>query len=77
MAYSCRAISKAELYDTQGSLSDFNKAILLEKDKPENYYFRGLLYINLKNKKLACADFSKAGELGFMKAYEEIKKHCN
>jgi len=34
-------------------------------------------YINLKNKKLACADFSKAGELGFMKAYEEIKKHCN
>jgi hypothetical protein len=31
----------------------------------------------LKQKKSACLDLSKAGELGLEEAYEEIKKYCN
>ena len=31
---------------------------------------------NLGDKEGACLDWSKAGELGVMKAYEMIKKYC-
>ena len=38
---------------------------------------RGYAKLNLNQKDSACLDFSKAGELGYEKAYEEIKKFCN
>lgn len=42
-----------------------------------SYYFRGLAQIELGNKENGCSDLSKAGEMGEVKAYTEIKNKCN
>jgi tetratricopeptide (TPR) repeat protein len=41
------------------------------------YFTRAMCYINLNYIDEGCLDLSKAGELGFYFAYDEIKKHCN
>jgi hypothetical protein len=41
------------------------------------YFNRGTSNYYLGNKKQACIDWSKAGELGFTDAYDLIKKFCN
>jgi tetratricopeptide (TPR) repeat protein len=42
------------------------------------YYIRAMASIKLgKNKEQSCLDLSKAGELGYVKAYDEIKEYCN
>ncbi len=37
----------------------------------------GVAKLGLGQKDSGCLDLSKAGELGFDKAYESIKKYCN
>lgn len=37
---------------------------------------RGECKIKLGDIEGACLDFSKAGELGYEKAYDEIEKYC-
>ena len=41
------------------------------------YYIRGFIKLELNNLNGACTDFSKAGELGIMDAYDAIKENCN
>ena len=41
------------------------------------YYNRGLAKIQLGQKDSGCLDLSKAGELGYVEAYEAIKQYCN
>jgi tetratricopeptide (TPR) repeat protein len=53
-----------------------NRAVLLDKENGKYYYVRGLIRIEQKKVKESCLDFSKAGELGYEKAYESIKEHC-
>jgi hypothetical protein len=40
-------------------------------------YVRGLSKIILGQKDSGCLDLSKAGELGYDRAYEAIEKYCN
>jgi len=79
--------SKFYIWDTRGeiyynmeqyenSIKDMTKAIELEKN-PNSFIIRGLSNLKLDNKSKACSDFSKAGELGESKAYENISKYCN
>ena len=75
-AYFNRALSKWNIDDLQGALIDYNKVIKIEPDNSIAYYNRGLLKLYMKNKEDACKDFSKAGELGYLKAYDEIKESC-
>lgn len=42
-----------------------------------NYYNRGLAKYNLKDKAGACKDLSKAGQMGYNKAYEVMQDICN
>ncbi len=41
------------------------------------YYGRGVAKLGLGWKESGCLDLSKAGELGYSKAYEAIRKYCN
>jgi tetratricopeptide (TPR) repeat protein len=58
------------------ALEDFNKYLSNNPNEGKAYYFRGSTKYELKNRKGACLDWSKAGELGIKDAYEKIKKHC-
>jgi tetratricopeptide (TPR) repeat protein len=77
---------KSFIWDTRGELyyktgkfqeciSDMTKALSIEESE-NSFFYRGLARIMLKDKK-GCEDLSKAGELGKMEAYDEIKKYCN
>ena len=79
--------TEAYIWDTRGelyyhigeyekSIKDMNEAIKI-KENANSYYYRGLANLKLDNKSKACSDFSKAGELGESKAYNEISENCN
>lgn len=55
-----RAISKEELGDLFGALSDFDKAILINPEKENYYLFRGTLKYRMKDFKGALSDFDNA-----------------
>jgi serine/threonine-protein kinase len=75
-AYNTRGYSKNNLKDYSGAIQDFSKAIELSPNDADSYYMRGWSKTQLK-KRSGCTDFSKAGELGYEKAYEAIKEFCN
>ncbi len=79
-SYFNRGLEKAKIEDSQRAIADFTKAIELNPDDAEAYffyYYRGLTKLGLDLKESGCLDLSKAGELGYDKAYETIKKLCN
>jgi hypothetical protein len=59
------------------ALEDFNFAVDFEPEMATNYAMRALIKYSLNDKNGACLDWSKAGELGYEKAYDEIKEKCN
>ena len=75
--YSERATCFFYLKNYDLALADFKKAIELEPQNYIYYFNRGLLELQIGQKESGCADLSKAGELGYFKAYEMIKKYCN
>lgn len=60
------------------SLADFEKSIELNEKYALAYYGRGLAKIAKQedDKEGGCADLSKAGELGEIKAYQALKNLC-
>ncbi len=70
------ADTRIKLKDYQNAFNDYTKILLIDSANSTAYYQRGLVNIELKRDKAACDDFSKAGELGYFDAYEQIKKHC-
>ena len=80
--YLNRAECKYYLEDYRGAVEDYDK-VLSANPKPtdadyfsEAYYFRGLAKIKLGQTNEGCLNLSKAGEMGYTKAYEDIKKLC-
>lgn len=74
------------IWDTKGELEYYlenytesvkamTKSINLSK-RGNSFFYRGLSNIKLGEKSNGCSDLSKAGELGEVKAYEEINKYC-
>ena len=59
-AYWDRAISKEELKDTLGALSDYNKAILRSPEQGNFYCYRGILKYRMADYKNALNDFDNA-----------------
>lgn len=77
-AYSLRGWAKNRLKDYENSLMDLNKAIKLNPNEAEAYYYRGYTKFHLeKSIEGACLDWSKAGELGYLSAYESIQRYCH
>jgi tetratricopeptide (TPR) repeat protein len=75
-AYSDRAKTKVELHDYEGAIEDYN--VLISRNfrtfDSDYYYARGQAKEGLKDIRGALADYSKAGELGKKKAYEDIQR---
>ena len=74
--YFQRGNAKNNLGDYSGALSDFNKALSLNRSNPLIYYNRGFTWLNLKNTSKACKDFRKASSLGDSYADKTIEKYC-
>lgn len=78
-AYFHRGYAWYNLKDYKKSVEDFNKAIEQDPKYARAYFNRGIAKIKSnkkKDRKGACMDFSKAGELGHIKAYMMIKTYC-
>lgn len=79
--YNNRGYAKMELGKLKDAMKDINESF---KHYPENSYAfrnRGLLYLKMKQKDLACQDFQQAEKYGFSNMYgDEVKKllaeHC-
>lgn len=76
VAYSRRGTTKGLLMDVRGAIEDFDSAIAIDSDNAELYVLRGLSKIQVGSKYSGCLDLSKAGEMGYSKAYDHIKKYC-
>ena len=59
------------------SIEDYNEALLIDPANSEVFSKRGFSHLMLKNFDKACNDWSRAGELGDLDAYDAIKKFCN
>jgi len=77
MRLKTKEIAKYELEDYSGAISDYTKAIEINPMYVDAYYRRGLTKLILGQKDSGCMDLSKAGELGYAKAYDAIKELCN
>ncbi len=75
-AYFSRGIMKFNLMDCRGAILDFNLAIRHDPRYGKAYSQRGLCKLNLGLTNEACYDFSKAGELGELEAYDFIEEFC-
>ena len=73
--YSLKASILSNLGDDIGAEKQYDKAIELDPENPNYYISRGFSKFDTK-KTEACADWSKAGELGNYEAYDLIQKYC-
>ncbi|MBK6400034.1 MAG: hypothetical protein KA215_04730 [Flavobacterium sp.] len=75
--YKTKAIAFENLNDPSNAIIAYEYAIKYGQKDGETFYNLGVLRLNYGNRDSACALLSKAGELGFMEAYEMIKRNCN
>lgn len=75
--YKTKAIAFESLNDPSNAIIAYEYAIKYGQEDGETYYKLGVLRLNNGNRDSACALLSKAGELGFMEAFEMIKRNCN
>lgn len=75
-----RGSLKDENGDYQGAIEDYDKVLALDKVDLDNkqmaYFNRGNSKFNLNDKAGACADWTKALELGADYAKERLDEHC-
>ncbi len=72
-----KAFCNMMLEKNKVALTDLNLLISLYPNYGTAYYYRGQLKDYLNDTEGCCKDLSKAGELGVIDAYEQIKKRCN
>jgi tetratricopeptide (TPR) repeat protein len=72
-----RGLAKAKLENYQGAIDDFTKSIEAFPTSILAYIERALIRLRLGDKEGGCLDLSKAGELGYMHAYDLIQTSCN
>ena len=75
-SYTYRGITKNDLEDREGAISDYTKAIEVDPKVSEFYFDRGDVQYNSGNLKSACKDWKKAAELGNEDAKEQLEKYC-
>ncbi len=62
--------------DFTTAVNDFNKAVLKNPKDTQALFYRGNAFYSLGLKKRACSDWQKAGELGFLEAYNSYTTYC-
>ncbi len=75
--YFHRGHAKEKLQGYRGAIADYTKAIEINPRDAVAYAKRGPVKIELGQIDSGSLDLSKAGELGYHKAYDLIRKHCN
>lgn len=65
-----------KLGNYKGCILAMQKVIDITPTYENAFYLKGISNIKLNNKKQGCLDLSRAGELGKVEAYVEIKKYC-
>ena len=63
--------------DYHNAIQDFDKAIEIEFNYAEAYYYRGNAKYLLNDRDGACLDWSKAAELGYIIAYKKLEINCD
>lgn len=76
-AYFKRGQAKQQLEAYSDAINDCTKILEINPRNVDAYFLRGILRIEHGQLESGCLDLSKAGELGDVKAYEEIKSKCN
>ena len=76
-AYYNRGLTKSKLEDDRGAIADYSIAIELNPNEANFYFNRGIVRMLFDEKDEYCMDFSKAGELGLVYAYDMIKAFFN
>ncbi len=75
-AYYNRGVSKYKLDDFNGAIEDYTKAIEVNPTYAKAYYNRGITKSKLGQTSGVCLDLQKAGELGYAKAFVDLKEFC-
>jgi tetratricopeptide (TPR) repeat protein len=76
LCFYLRARLKGKRNDYRGAIADCNTAIKFDCQDAGVYFIRGVSKIVVDEKEGGCLDLSKAGELGYEKAYEVIRELC-
>jgi len=77
VSYFNRGNVKLRIRDFEGAIDDYTEAIEINPKFAAAYCYRGVAKNELGLKISGCLDLHKAGDLGFTKVYEIIKKYCN
>tara|TARA_B110000879_G_C11159212_1_gene508312 strand:+ start:387 stop:1514 length:1128 start_codon:yes stop_codon:yes gene_type:complete len=75
--YKTKAIAYELLKDEPNAIIQYEAAIKYGDNSGENNYKLGVLILNKGNTDNGCRYLSKAGEKGYMDAYDLIKSNCN
>ena len=71
-----RGISKFELEDSRGAISDYNTGLKIEPENYRLFFHRGNAKLLLGDINGACMDYSKSGQLGNQDVYKVIRREC-
>ncbi len=74
--YVTRALAKAEIKKYDEAIADYEEVIKLSPSYATAFRLKGLAEIGKGDLDSGCLDLSKAGEMGSIEAYEDIKHHC-
>ncbi len=74
--YITRGLAYADIKKWDQSIADYNTVIKMKPDYATAYHLKGLSEIGKGDLDAGCLDLSKAGELGSVDAYSDIKLHC-
>lgn len=75
--YKTKGIAYEFLEDASNAIIQFEYSIKYGDNSGETHYILGVLYLSQGNNQNGCLHLSKAGELGYMEAYDVIKSKCN
>ncbi len=72
-----RAEAFLAMRDFYEAMDDIDRIIELSPRNPEGYMFRAAVKLQAGDQSGACLDWSKAGELGEISAYDYIRENCD
>lgn len=72
-----RAEAFIALRDFPSAVKDLDRLVKIRPRDPQAYNARATIKMQGGDVNGACLDWSKAGELGDVSAYDRIRKHCN
>lgn len=76
-AYRVRGLARSNAKDYAGAIADYNKVLEFNPKDERILGLRGIAKIILGRKDEGCLDLSRAGEMGYLGAYDYIKQNCN